>query len=342
MHRIKAVCAVLGFALMAIFFVPTVVFNITGMPTEFPVITIYDRDTAVQEISSAHTVGDLLYEMGMILTGHDRINYPLDFALYNDMAVRIQREVSFYVTINNGLPARMTATGGTTVEEVLLQAQAQNQATLLYANDITREIAPHDTLHFVTWHSRQFTETNVIPFETIENRTGAMRIGQTHQRRQGSNGEHEITTMVVYIGGYEDSRVIVNEYILREPVDAIFSIGTAPMGALTDPSDPDFRYVRRVRLQATAYCACFICTGRNPEDALFGVTASGRRVEHGIVAVDRTVFPLGTRFYVAGYGFAEAADVGGAIRGYMIDLFMYCHQEALRFGRRYVDVWVLH
>jgi len=169
-----------------------------------------------------------------------------------------------------------------------------------------------------------------------------MRNGQTHMRRQGANGKHETTTMVVYIGGYEDSRVIVSEDILIEPIDAIFSIGTAPMGAITDPTDPDFRYVRRVRLQATAYCACFLCTGRNPEDALFGVTASGRRVEHGIVAVDRTVFPLGTRFYVAGYGFAEAADVGGAIRGYMIDLFMYCHQEALRFGRRYVDVWVLH
>jgi len=342
MHRIRAVCAVLVFALVAIFFVPMVVFNITSLPPEIPVVTVYDGDIVAQEMSGAYTVGELLYDMGISLTGHDRINYPLEFPIYNEMSVRIDREVSFYISINTGLPQITVVTAGTTVEEVLIQTQAIRNATLVYNYDLTREIAQNDTLNFLTWRTREFNETNEIPFETIENRTAAMRNGQTHLRRQGSNGEHEITTMVIYIGDYEYDRVVINEYILREPIDEIFSVGTAPMGAITDPSDPDFRYVRQVRLQATAYCACFLCTGRNPEDALFGITASGRRVEHGIVAVDRTVFPLGTRFYVAGYGFAEAADVGGAIRGYMIDLFMYCHQEALRFGRRYVDVWVLH
>jgi len=319
-----------------------VVFNITGMSPEFPVVTIYDQGATTQTESTAYTVDDLLYGMGITLMGHDRVNYPLDFPIYNGMSVRINREFSFYITINDGPPVQITASSGITVEDALVQAQAENHVTLLYPNDLTREITPNETLNFLTWHSREFNETAILPFETIENRTGAMRYGQTHLRRRGTDGEHETTTMVIYIGGYEDSRVIVSENILVEPVDAIFSIGTAPMGALTDPTDPDFRYVRRVRMHATAYCACFICTGRNPEDALFGITASGRRVEHGIVAVDRTVFPLGTRFYVQGYGFAEAADVGGAIRGYSIDLFMYCHQEALRFGRRDIYVWVLH
>jgi 3D (Asp-Asp-Asp) domain-containing protein len=44
---------------------------------------------------------------------------------------------------------------------------------------------------------------------------------------------------------------------------------------------------------------------------------------------------------VANYGFAIAADVGGAIRGYHIDLYMYDHEEARRFGRRFIDVYVL-
>jgi len=64
-------------------------------------------------------------------------------------------------------------------------------------------------------------------------------------------------------------------------------------------------------------------------------------VEHGIVAVDPTVIPLGTRLYVEGYGFALAADTGSAIRGYKIDLFMEYIGDARQFGRRDVTVFIL-
>jgi len=49
-------------------------------------------------------------------------------------------------------------------------------------------------------------------------------------------------------------------------------------------------------------------------------TATGLRVNYGIVAVDPSVIPLGTRMCVPGYGMAVAADTGGGVRGYMIDL----------------------
>jgi 3D (Asp-Asp-Asp) domain-containing protein len=94
-------------------------------------------------------------------------------------------------------------------------------------------------------------------------------------------------------------------------------------------------------MEATAYTAGYCCTNKHPWDPWYRITASGREVEHGIVAVDRTLIPLGTRLYVDGYGFAIAADVGGAIRGYKIDLFMEDLGDALRFGRRHIYVWVL-
>lgn len=72
-----------------------------------------------------------------------------------------------------------------------------------------------------------------------------------------------------------------------------------------------------------------------------GITASGMYAQRGVVAVDPNVIPLGTRLYIPGYGEAIAADTGGAIRGARIDLCMESYNEAMQFGRRNVEVYVL-
>ena len=53
------------------------------------------------------------------------------------------------------------------------------------------------------------------------------------------------------------------------------------------------------------------------------------------------IIPLGSRLYIPGYGTAIAADTGGAIYGYRIDLCMESYAEAMDFGRRVVTVYVL-
>jgi peptidoglycan DL-endopeptidase CwlO len=68
-----------------------------------------------------------------------------------------------------------------------------------------------------------------------------------------------------------------------------------------------------------------------------GTTATGMPVGPGVVAVDPSVIPLGTRMYVPGYGNGVAADVGGAIKGAIIDLWMTPTQCAA-WGRRTVTI----
>ena len=72
-----------------------------------------------------------------------------------------------------------------------------------------------------------------------------------------------------------------------------------------------------------------------------GITATGIKATWGVVAVDPKVIPLGSRVYVPGYGFAIAADTGGAIKGSKIDLCMEDYGQAIQFGRRPVEVYVL-
>ena len=72
--------------------------------------------------------------------------------------------------------------------------------------------------------------------------------------------------------------------------------------------------------------------------SLPGHTATGLPVGYGIVAVDPTVIPLGTRMTIPGYGEGVAADVGGSIRGATIDLWFPTVAEAFAWGRRTVTI----
>ena len=72
--------------------------------------------------------------------------------------------------------------------------------------------------------------------------------------------------------------------------------------------------------------------------SLPGHTATGLPVGWGIVAVDPTVIPLGTRMTVPGYGEAVAADVGSGVRGASIDLWFPTVAQAFAWGRRTVTI----
>jgi 3D (Asp-Asp-Asp) domain-containing protein/peptidoglycan hydrolase CwlO-like protein len=71
---------------------------------------------------------------------------------------------------------------------------------------------------------------------------------------------------------------------------------------------------------ATGYC-------------LKGSTATGLPVGPGIVAVDPSVIPLGTRMTIPGYGEGVAADTGGGVSGARIDVWMASCQDAALFSR---------
>ena len=90
-------------------------------------------------------------------------------------------------------------------------------------------------------------------------------------------------------------------------------------------------------MTATAYTA--YCEGCS------GITKNGTDIRANphlkVIAVDPSVIPLGTRVWVEGYGEAIAADIGGAIKGNIIDVFIPSHEEALKWGRKTVKVRIL-
>lgn len=83
---------------------------------------------------------------------------------------------------------------------------------------------------------------------------------------------------------------------------------------------------RRLTVSATCY-------------DLSGTTATGMPVGQGVVAVDPSVIPLGSRMYVPGYGKGVAADVGSGIKGAVIDLWM-TPTRCAAWGRRTVTITI--
>ena len=110
-------------------------------------------------------------------------------------------------------------------------------------------------------------------------------------------------------------------------------------------------YVKTIDMNATAYCLCKKCCGKSENSPGYGATASGLRIIPNtgmkVIAVDPKVIPLGTKVYVQGlngagdYGYAIAADTGGAIKSNKIDLYYDTHTQALKWGRKKVRVYIL-
>jgi cystine transport system substrate-binding protein len=72
--------------------------------------------------------------------------------------------------------------------------------------------------------------------------------------------------------------------------------------------------------------------------SLPGHTATGLPVGWGVVAVDPSLIPLGTRLSIPGYGDAVAADTGSGVRGATIDLWFPTPAQARAWGRRTITI----
>lgn len=84
---------------------------------------------------------------------------------------------------------------------------------------------------------------------------------------------------------------------------------------------------RQITVQSTAYC-------------LRGFTARGTQVRYGTVAVDPRIIPLGSKIYIPGYGWGQALDTGGAIRGNIIDIWLPSLGQCYQWGNRSVTITV--
>lgn len=282
-------------------------------------ITIIHGNKTMEVTSYGETVEALLNRLNLILTPEDMISLPLDAATYDGMVLPISKT--------------------TQTEE---------------------------------------TYTVAVPHSTVYCYDATLAAGEEKVLTPGVDGQLLCNAAVYYVDGTEVNRVVVSQVVTRQPVNAVVAVGTyveqpepIPMPTEPKPTQPKptlpkptnplpdapimgsapiivgntittstgqvLTYTKKLDCEATAYS----CDGKP------GYTYSGTPARVGAIAVDPKFIPLGTRMYIVTndgdyiYGIATAEDIGGAIKGNIIDLYFDSFAECYQFGRRACTVYIL-
>ncbi len=156
------------------------------------------------------------------------------------------------------------------------------------------------------------TETEVIPKKTVYQDDPETEAGTETVLDEGEDGKTIKTVKITYT---KDGQVYSKEVIsvdTTEAKDKKISRGTKIVWRDLDTPDGSIQYWKKLHVWATQYDSH--CLGCNDW------TATGMHQGKGVIAVDPSVIPLGTKLYIPGYGVAVAGDVGGGVRGNMIDV----------------------
>lgn len=195
-------------------------------------------------------------------------------------------------------------------------------------------------------NTSQIVEHERIYFHEIRRANHNLERGVTRTVQRGREGRKAEHYEVVYEDGQRVSKTLLRSEVLEPKVDRIVEYGT--IGSLSRGGNT-YRFTRVLYVVATAYTAGPESTGKFPGHPAFGITRSGLRVEVGHIAVDPDLIPLLSHVYVEGLcafsaqfsGRYFATDTGSAIQGNRIDIYFEHVEDAIRFGRRRMRVYVL-
>ena len=313
-----------------------------GFPAE-KTVTIQTGSESYTLQTRANTVADLLEETALIISETHQITPGLEAPVEEGMTLSLHAAVA--VTLQGDGKEEQILTTEKTVKGLLDAAGFPLGPDDQVKPAIMTLLTEGMTIQVTRVEKEYFTEIVEVPYQQLTRFTYDLEPGETRLTQEGSTGRMRIRRAHVTRDGEPEGIQLISTEMVVPPVDEITEEGREKVVMTSDGTL--LRYQEVYTMTATAYDAGYKSTGKNPGDPGYGITRSGTRVRPGVVAVDPRVIPLGSTLYVesngrsASYGISYAEDTGGAIKGNRIDLYYESRQEALRFGRQSVTVYVL-
>ncbi len=260
--------------------------------------------------SAAATLGEALWENGVILEAADRLTPGMDSPLEAEMLAVVQRARP--LTIQVGEQQVNARTAAATVGEALAQV-----GVALQGSDFSRPAAgeplPEEGRIEVVRVCEDvvISQTSVaFDYEYVED--PETELDQRSVIEPGQYGIQAKRQRVVYENGKEVSRITEAEWTASEPKTQKVGYGSKVVIRTLETPGGTIEYWRAVDVYATSYSPC-----RSAADRCYPSTSLGLPVKRGVIGVTKQWYNLlaGQPVYVPGYGQAVIADVGGGISG---------------------------
>ncbi len=298
-------------------------------------LTIDGETTSVWTLSE--TVGEFLKKEGVQLRAEDKVSESMDEAIEENMDITIEK--AFPVALKVGNEKREVWSTSTTVADFLKNKKVRlnklDRVSPALSNRLTEESAVTIT--------RVEKVTDVveepISYEAIERKDPSLEKGKEKIITEGQEGIMSKTYELTKENGKTISKKLVSEKMVKEKVDQVVAVGTKEKKAAVknvSTSSSSSSSAEEYHVTATAYTSgCNGCSGKTATGINLRANPNAK-----VIAVDPSFIPLGTKVYVEGYGYATAADTGGAVSGKKIDVFVPSTADAYNWGVKTVKIKV--
>ncbi len=290
-------------------------------------------------VANDGTVADLLKRENIPFEGNYTVIPALDAPLAPNMQINVSKLFNVNIFVDGENKAIAVPEG--TVADALKFLNITLAADDIVSEPLDSAVTEGMPILVDRVEYKDETSMEAIPFATTVKKTNSLKKGETSVETPGVNGEKEVVKRVKYVNGAPAEAEILSEKILKNPVNQVNLVGTKPAsrskvevkdGAITDENGNVYSYNKVLTGSCTAYTA-------KPGAR----TSTGAVARRGLVAVNPSEIPYGTKLYVPGYGVCTAADTGGALKSgrTLVDVYMDSTTECRRFGRKNLQVYVL-
>ncbi|MCM3676352.1 ubiquitin-like domain-containing protein [Peribacillus simplex] len=287
--------------------------------------------------STADTVDELLKDQDLSVKEQDKITPSKSTKLKANMEVAIDKAFSLKLVV--GGDEKQVWSTSTTVADFLKQQGVKLNDLDRVEPELTEKVEAENTVNVVRIEKVTDVVEEPVDFAVITKKDDSLSKGKEKIVKEGKDGLVSKKYEVIKENGKEVKRELLSEKVVNKKQDKVVTVGTRTTVAqasrgVTNVSSSSGK---EIYVSSTAYTAS--CKGCS------GVTSTGVDLKSNpgakIIAVDPNVIPMGSKVYVEGYGYAVAADKGGAIKGNRIDVFFSSKNDAYRWGVKRVKIRVL-
>ena len=284
--------------------------------------------------TTAATVAELLKAQKIVLNDHDQISPKPQTAIKNKMKVSIKQ--ANYLTLVDGGKQHQVWSTSTTVADFLTQQGIKLNDSDRVEPSLNEPVKDNDVVNIIRVEKVTDVVEEPLQFAVVTQKDTNLEKGKQQVIAEGQPGLASKKYEVILENGKEISRKLISQETVKDKQDKIVAVGTKDLAFQV--SRGEVSGGKELYVNTTAYTAdCNGCSGNTSTGINLRANPNAK-----VIAVDPSVIPLGTKVYVDGYGYAIAADTGGRIKGYKIDVFFSSKADAYRWGARKVKIKILN